>query len=29
MDVEAIDEVDIKLAFASANGTYVIDVGLQ
>ena len=29
MDVEAIDEVDIKLAFAAANGTYVIDVGLQ
>jgi hypothetical protein len=27
--VEAIDEVDIKLAFAAANGTYVIDVGLQ
>ena len=29
MDVEGIDEVDIKLAFASDNGTYVIDVGLQ
>ena len=29
MDVEGIDVVDIKLAFASDNGTYVIDVGLQ
>ena len=29
MDLEGIDEVDIKLAFAADNGTYVIDVGLQ
>ena len=29
MDVEGIDTVDIKLAFAADNGTYVIDVGLQ
>ena len=29
MDVEGIDEVDIKLAFGADNGTYVIDVGLQ
>ena len=29
MDVEGIDTVDIKLAFAADNGTYVIDVSLQ
>ena len=29
MDVEGIDVVDIQLAFASDNGTWVIDVGLQ
>ena len=29
MDVEGIDTVKISLAFAAANGTWVIDVGLQ
>ncbi len=29
MDVEGIDTVKISLAFASDNGTWVIDVGLQ
>jgi hypothetical protein len=29
MDVRGIEEVDIKLAFAADNGTYLISYGLQ
>lgn len=29
MDVRGLEEVDLKLAFAGDNGTYVIDYGLQ